>query len=56
MTDDKHITATIDKLLLSMRGVINELSPVERERVLTSIRAVSADIAERLEAPSSRNH
>jgi hypothetical protein len=41
MFDDKEIAATIDKLVVSMRGVINELSPDERKRVLTSIRAIS---------------
>jgi hypothetical protein len=56
MIDDKQITATIDKLVVSMRGVIDELSPDERNRVLTSIRAISNDVADRLEAPSSRNH
>ena len=56
MIDDKQITAKIDKLVLSMRGVIDELSPDERTRVLTSIRAISNDVADRLEAPSGRNH
>ena len=56
MIDDNQIAATIDKLVVSMRGVINELSPDERKRVLTSIRAISNDVADRLEAPSGRNH
>ena len=56
MIDDKQITATIDKLVVGMRSVIDELSPDERKRVLTSIRAISNDVADRLEAPSGRNH
>ena len=56
MIDDKQIAPTIDKLVSGMRAVINELPPEVRKRVLTSIRAISGDIADRLEAPSSRNH
>jgi hypothetical protein len=56
LIENREITATIDKLVRRMRGVINELSPDERKRVLTSIRAISGDIADRLEAPSSRHH
>jgi hypothetical protein len=53
--DDKQIVAKIDKLASCMRGVIDELSPEARKRVLTSIRVISNDIADRLEAPSVRN-
>jgi hypothetical protein len=56
MIDDKQIVAAIDKLVLGMRGVINDLSPAERQRVLASVRAISPDVADRLEAPSCRNH
>ena len=56
MIDDKQIAATIDKLVSGMRGVIDELSPEARKRMLSSVRAISDDIADRLEAPSSRNH
>jgi hypothetical protein len=55
MIDDKQIVTRIDKLVSGMRGVIDELPPEARKRALTSIRAISNDIADRLEAPSSRN-
>jgi hypothetical protein len=56
MIDGKQLAAAIDKLVLGVRGVINDLSPAERERVLASVRAISPDVADRLEAPSARNH
>ena len=56
MADDKEIIATIDKIVSGMRDVIDELSPDERKRVITSIRPISNDVADRLEAPSGRNH
>ena len=56
MADDKEIIATIDKIVSGMRDVIDELSPDERKRVITSICAISNDVADRLEAPSGRNH
>jgi hypothetical protein len=39
-----------------MRRVIDELPPAERKLVLTSIRSKWSDIADRLEAPPTRNH
>jgi len=56
MMDDKQVAATIDKLVSGMRSVIDEMSPGMRRRVLSSIREISDDIADRLEARSSRNH
>jgi hypothetical protein len=53
---EPEIVAAIDKLVSGMRGVIDELPPEARKRVLTSIRAISNNIADRLEAPSGRNH
>jgi hypothetical protein len=53
---DQEIVAAIDKLVSRMRGVIDEMSPEVRKRALKSIRTISSDIADRLEAPSSRNH
>jgi hypothetical protein len=53
---DEEIVGAIDKLVAGVREVISDLSPAERERLLRSIRAVSSDIADRLEAPSNRNH
>ena len=46
----------IDDIVTGMRRVIDELPPAERKLVLTSIRSKWSDIADRLEAPSSRNH
>jgi len=54
--NDKRILSAIDKLVLGMRSVINEMPPEARERALKSIRAISSDIADRIEAPSSRSH
>jgi len=54
--NDKRILSAIDKLVLGMRSVINEIPPEARERALKSIRAISSDIADRIEAPSSRSH
>jgi hypothetical protein len=47
--DDKRIVSAIEKLVLGMCGVIDEMPPEMRKRVLTSILAVSNDIADRLE-------
>jgi hypothetical protein len=55
MIEDKRIATAIDRLVWGMRGVIDEMSPDERKLVLISIRAISGDIADRLEASSSRN-
>jgi hypothetical protein len=46
----------IDDIVAGMRRVIDELPAVERKLILTSIRSKWSDIADRLEAPSSRNH
>ena len=56
MIEDKQTAAAIDKIVSRMRDVIDELAFDERRQVLLSIRAISGDIADRLEAPSSRNH
>jgi hypothetical protein len=56
MIDYRQNVAAVEKLVLGMRGVIDEMSPGARKRVLTSIRAISNDIADRLEAPSRFNH
>jgi hypothetical protein len=47
---------TIDDIVTSMRRVIDELPAAERKLILTSIRSKWSDIADRLEAPSSRAH
>jgi hypothetical protein len=40
-----------------MRSVIDEMSPDDQKRIISSIRVVSGDgMADRLEAPSGRNH
>jgi hypothetical protein len=46
----------LDDIVTGMRRVIDDLSAAERKLVLTSIRSKWSDIADRLEAPSSRNH
>jgi hypothetical protein len=46
----------IDDIVTSMRRVIDQLTAAERKRILSSIRSKWSDIADRLEAPSSRNH
>lgn len=45
----------IDDIVTGMRRVIDDLPAADRKRVLTSIRSKWSDIADRLEAPSSRN-
>ena len=54
MIEDKQTTAAIDKIVSRMRAVVDELAFDERRQVLLSIRAISKEIADRLEAPSSR--
>jgi hypothetical protein len=54
MIEDKQTAAAIDKIVSRMRDVVDELAFDERRQVLLSTRA-SGDIADRLEAPSSRN-
>ena len=56
MIEDKQTAAAIDKIVSRMRDVVDELAFDERRQVLFSIRAISGEIADRLEAPSSRNH
>jgi hypothetical protein len=46
----------IDDIVTGMRRVIDQLPLAERKLILTSIRSRWSDIADRLEAPSSRNH
>jgi hypothetical protein len=46
----------IDDIVTGMRRVIDQLPAAERKLILTSIRSKWSDIADRLEAPSSRNH
>jgi hypothetical protein len=48
--------AIIDDIVTGMRRVIDQLPAAERKRILSSIRSKWSDIADRLEAPSSRNH
>ena len=56
MVEDKQTAAAIDKIVSRMRDVVDELAFDERRQVLLSIRAISGEIADRLEAPSSRDH
>jgi hypothetical protein len=56
MIEAKQTAAAIDKIASRMRAVVDELAFDERRKVLLAIRAISGDIADRLEAPSSRNH
>jgi hypothetical protein len=54
---DRKVASEIELLVQGMRSVIEELSPDERKLVISSIRARSGDeVADRLEAPSDRNH
>ena len=46
----------IEDIVTGMRRVIDQLPAAERKRILSSIRSQWSDIADRLEAPSSRNH
>jgi hypothetical protein len=56
-SDDREDEAlAIDTIVTGMRRVIDQLTAAERHRILTSIRSKWSDIADRLEAPSSRNH
>ena len=54
--EDEQAVVTIDTFVARMRAVVDELSFNEQRQVLLSIRAISGEIADRLEAPSSRNH
>jgi hypothetical protein len=53
---DKQTVAAIDKIMSRLRAVVDQLASDERRQVLSSIRAISGEIADRLEAPSSRTH
>jgi hypothetical protein len=54
---DRKIASEIELLVQGMRSVIEQLSADERKLVISSIRARSGDeVADRLEAPSGRNH
>jgi len=46
----------IDDIVTSMRRVLDQLTAAERKRILISMRSKWRDIADRLEAPSSRTH
>jgi hypothetical protein len=46
----------LDDIVTGMRRVIDGLPAADRKRVLSSIRSKWNDIADRLEAPSSRKH
>jgi hypothetical protein len=46
----------IDDIVTGMRRVIDQLPAAERKLILSSIRSKWSDIADRLEAPSSRAH
>jgi hypothetical protein len=46
----------IDDIVTGMRRLIDQLPAAERKLILTSIRSKWGDIADRLEAPFSRNH
>jgi len=54
--DREDEALAIDDIVTGMRRVIDQLPAVERKLILTSIRSKWSDIADRLEAPSSRNH
>jgi hypothetical protein len=55
--DDREDEAlVIEDIVTGMRRVIDQLPYAERTLILTSIRSKWSDIADRLEAPSSRNH
>jgi hypothetical protein len=54
---DRKIASEVELLVQGMREVIEQLSADERKFVISSIRARSGDeVADRLEAPSGRNH
>jgi hypothetical protein len=52
--DDEALA--IDDIITGMRRAIDQLPATEQKFILTSIRSKWSDIADRLEAPSSRNH
>jgi hypothetical protein len=54
--DREEQEIAINDLVTGMRRVIDELSAAERKRILSAMRTKWRDIADRLEAPSSRSH
>jgi hypothetical protein len=54
--DHEDEALTIDTIAIGMRRVIDELPAAERKLILSSMRSKWSDIADRLEAPSSRSH
>jgi hypothetical protein len=54
--DREDAALAIDDIITGMRRIIDELPAAERKFILTSMRSKWSDIADRLEAPSSRNH
>ena len=54
--DREDEALTIDTIVIGMRSVIDELPAAERKFIVSSIRSKWSDIADRLEAPSSRKH
>ena len=55
--DDREDQAlVIEEIVRGMRRVIDQLSYAERTLILSSMRRKWNDIADRLEAPSTRNH
>jgi hypothetical protein len=55
--DDREDEAlVIEDIVTGMRRVIDQLSYAERTLILSSMRRKWNDVADRLEAPSTRNH
>jgi hypothetical protein len=54
--DREDQALALDDIVTGMRRVIDQLPAAERKLILASIRSKWRDIADRLEAPSSRNH
>ena len=55
--DDREDEAlAIEDIIAGMRRAIDQLPAAERKLILTSMRSKWSDIADRLEAPSSRSH
>jgi hypothetical protein len=55
-SDREDEALAIDDIITGMRRVIDQLPASERKLIVTSIRSKWSDIADRLGAPSSRNH
>jgi hypothetical protein len=53
--DREDEALAIDDIVSGMRRVIDQLPAAERKLILNSMRSKWRDIADRLEAPSSRN-